>query len=76
MSVTDANDAPVAPSDLTFSVGAGAAQDAEVGYTFTATDEDGDTLAYQIQSQKDSQGSDYLLGSAEPTCLPATILPK
>jgi len=61
VSVTDANDAPVAPSDLTFSVGAGAAQDAEVGYTFTATDEDGDTLAYQIQSQKDSQGSDVSL---------------
>ena len=61
VSVTDANDAPVAPSDLTFSVGAGAAQDAEVGYTFTATDEDGDTLAYQIQSQKDSQGTDVTL---------------
>jgi hypothetical protein len=61
VSVTDANDAPVAPSDLTFSVGAGAAQDAEVGYNFTATDEDGDTLAYEIQSQKDSQGADVTL---------------
>jgi hypothetical protein len=61
VSVTDANDVPVAPSGLTFSVGAGAAQDAEVGYTFTATDEDGDTLAYEIQSQKDSQGADVTL---------------
>ena len=66
VSVTDANDAPVAPSDLTFSVGAGAAQDAEVGYTFTATDEDGDTLAYQIQSQKDSQGADVTLFAINP----------
>ena len=61
VSVTDANDAPVAPTALTFSVGAGAAQDAEVGYTFTATDEDGDTLAYTIKSQKDSQDADVSL---------------
>ena len=59
ISVTDANDAPVAPTALAFSIGAGAAKDASTGYTFTATDEDKDAaLTYTILSQKDASGSD------------------
>ncbi|MDA7471332.1 cadherin repeat domain-containing protein [Planktomarina temperata] len=49
VNINDVNEVPVAPTDLAFSIGAGALSGQATGYTFTATDEDeGSSLTYSM----------------------------
>ena len=52
VNINDVNDDPVAPTNLAFSIGAGAALGGATGYTFTATDEDvpANTIAYSMDN--------------------------
>jgi len=54
VNINDVNDDPVAPTNLAFSIGAGAAQGGATGYTFAATDEDipADSLTYSMASNE------------------------
>jgi hypothetical protein len=54
VNINDVNDDPIAPTNLAFSIGAGAVQGGATGYTFAATDEDipADSLTYSMAANE------------------------